>query len=126
MGSRLSVSTGTSQARAPSPDRRTKVGNVPSAGRVLVVEDEDKLRRVIQLELESAGYEVDSAPSAEQALPLASLANVIVTDLRLPGMDGLQFIKQLQTRGLPVATIVITAHGSVDLAVEAMKLGAAD
>ena len=92
----------------------------------MVVEDEDKLRRVIQLELESAGYEVDGVPSAEQALPLASLANLIVTDLRLPGMDGLQLIKQLHARGLPAAAIVITAHGSVDLAVEAMKLGATD
>jgi DNA-binding NtrC family response regulator len=92
----------------------------------LVVEDEDKLRRVIQLELESAGYEVDGVPSAEQALPLASLANLIITDLRLPGIDGLQLIKQLQARGLQAAAIVITAHGSVDLAVEAMKLGAAD
>jgi len=64
--------------------------------------------------------------SAEQALPLASLANLIVTDLRLPGMDGLQLIKQLHARGLPAAAIVITAHGSVDLAVEAMKLGATD
>jgi DNA-binding NtrC family response regulator len=99
---------------------------VPSPGRILVVEDEDKLRRVIQLELESAGYEVDGVPSAEQALPLASLANLIVTDLRLPGIDGLQLIKQLQARGSAAAAIVITAHGSVDLAVEAMKLGAAD
>ena len=99
---------------------------MPSPGRILVVEDEDKLRRVLQLELESAGYEVDGAASAEQALPLAPLANLIITDLRLPGMDGLQLIKQLQSRGVPAASIVITAHGSVDLAVEAMKLGAAD
>ena len=99
---------------------------MPSPGRILVVEDEEKLRRVLQLELESAGYEVDGAPSAEQALPLAPLANLIITDLRLPGMDGLQLIKQLQSRGVSAASIVITAHGSVDLAVEAMKLGAAD
>ena len=96
------------------------------AERILVVEDEDKLRRVIQLDLESAGYEVDGVPSAEHALPLASLADLIITDLRLPGIDGLQLIKQLQARGLQAAAIVITAHGSVDLAVEAMKLGAAD
>ena len=99
---------------------------MPSPGRILVVEDEDKLRRIIQLELESAGYEVDGAASAEQSLPLAQLANLIITDLRLPGMDGLQLIKQLQSRGVSAASIVITAHGSVDLAVEAMKLGAAD
>ena len=97
-----------------------------SLGRILVVEDEDKLRRVLQLHLESAGFEVDGAPSAEQALPLATLANLIVTDLRLPGTDGLQFIQQLQARGIPAAVIVMTAHGSIENAVEAMKLGAAD
>jgi DNA-binding NtrC family response regulator len=95
-------------------------------GRVLVVEDEDKLRRVVQLHLETCGFEVDGSPSAEQALPLASLADLIITDLRLPGMDGLQFIRQLQSRGSQAAVIVMTAHGSVETAVEAMKLGAAD
>src|SRR5579884_3795802 len=97
-----------------------------SAGRILVVEDEDKLRRVVQLHLESAGYEVDGAATAEQALPLATLADLIITDLRLPGMDGLEFIKQLHNRGISAAVIVMTAHGSVEAAVEAMKLGAAD
>jgi DNA-binding NtrC family response regulator len=96
------------------------------AGRILIVEDEDKLRRVIQLELESAGFEVDGAANAEQGLPLASLANLVITDLRLPGMDGLQFIQQLQSYGIQAGVIVMTAHGSVDNAVEAMKLGAAD
>jgi DNA-binding NtrC family response regulator len=96
------------------------------AGRILVVEDEDKLRRVVQLHLESAGFEVDGAPSAEQALPLAAAANLIITDLRLPGMDGLQFIQQLQARGIQAGVMVITAHGSVETAVEAMKRGAAD
>jgi len=96
------------------------------AGRILVVEDEEKLRRVVQLHLESLGFEVDGAASAEQALPLANLANAVITDLRLPGMDGIQLIKQLQARGAPVAVVVMTAHGSVETAVEAMKLGAAD
>ncbi len=97
-----------------------------SAGRILVVEDEEKLRRVIQLHLESAGFEVDGAASAEQAMPLVGLADLILTDLRLPGMDGLHFIQQLQARGSQAAIIVMTAHGSVEAAVEAMKLGAAD
>ncbi|MBV9082051.1 MAG: sigma-54-dependent Fis family transcriptional regulator, partial [Acidobacteriaceae bacterium] len=97
-----------------------------ASGRILVVEDEDKLRRVVQLHLESAGFDVDGAPSAEQAMPLATLANLIVTDLRLPGMDGLDFIQQLQARGIQAAIVVITAHGSVETAVEAMKRGALD
>jgi DNA-binding NtrC family response regulator len=96
------------------------------AGRILIVEDEDKLRRVIQLHLESAGFEVDGAATAEQALPLATVANLVITDLRLPGMNGTQLIQQLQARGISAAVIVITAHGSVEAAVEAMKLGASE
>jgi DNA-binding NtrC family response regulator len=97
-----------------------------AAGRILVVEDEEKLRRVVKLHLESLGFEVDGAANAEQALTLAGVANVVLTDLRLPGMDGIQFIKQLQGRGAQAAVVVMTAHGSVETAVEAMKLGAAD
>jgi DNA-binding NtrC family response regulator len=97
-----------------------------AADRILVVEDEEKLRRVVQLQLESAGFEVDGAATAEQALPLATVANLIITDMRLPGMDGLQLIQQLQSRGIPAAVIVMTAHGSIESAVQAMKLGAAD
>jgi DNA-binding NtrC family response regulator len=97
-----------------------------ASGRILVVEDEEKLRRVLQLHLESAGFEVDGAPTAEQALPLATVANLVITDLRLPGMDGVQLMQQLQARGISAAVIVITAHGSIETAVNAMKLGAAD
>jgi DNA-binding NtrC family response regulator len=96
------------------------------AARILLVEDEEKLRRVIQMQLESAGFEVDGAPTAEQALPLATLADLVITDLRLPGMNGVELMQQLQARGISAAVIVITAHGSVETAVEAMKLGAAD
>jgi len=96
------------------------------AGRILVVEDEEKLRRVVQLHLDSFGYQVEGAANAEQGLPLATGADLVITDLRMPGMDGIQFIKQLQARGVAAAVIVMTAHGSVENAVEAMKLGAAD
>ncbi len=97
-----------------------------TAARILIVEDEDKLRRVIQLHLESAGFEVDQASSAEQALPLVGMADLVITDLRLPGMGGMQLIQELQVRGATAGIIVITAHGSVENAVEAMKLGAVD
>ncbi|HEX4166082.1 MAG TPA: sigma-54 dependent transcriptional regulator [Bryobacteraceae bacterium] len=97
-----------------------------SSKRILIVEDEDKLRRVVQLELESQGYEVDGAATAEQGLGLATVANLIVTDLRLPGMDGLQFMAELHGRGVGAPVVVITAHGSVETAVEAMKKGASD
>ena len=94
--------------------------------RILIVEDEDKLRRVVQLHLESTGFEVDHAPSAEQALPRAGAADLVLTDLKLPGMDGLEFIKEIHARNAQMAVIVMTAHGSVEAAVEAMKQGAAD
>ncbi len=96
------------------------------SGRILIVEDEEKLRRVIQLHLESSGFEVDTAGSVDHAMPLASMATLIITDLRLPGMDGLRFIEELHRRGIQAAVIVMTAHGSVETAVEAMKLGATD
>jgi DNA-binding NtrC family response regulator len=97
-----------------------------SLSRILIVEDEEKLRRVIQLHLESAGFEIMTAANVEQAMPLASSANLVLTDLRLPGTDGLRFIQQLQSKGIQAPVIVMTAHGSVEAAVEAMKLGASD
>jgi DNA-binding NtrC family response regulator len=94
--------------------------------RVLIVEDEEKLRRVIQLQLQSAGFEVDQAGSAEDALRVADRADAIVTDLRLPGMDGLRLLAALRRQNSQTPVIVMTAYGSVESAVEAMKAGAAD
>src|SRR3954453_3283234 len=94
--------------------------------RILIVADESKLTRVVHLHLEAAGFEVDHAPDAEQALPRTSVADLILTDLKLPGMDGIAFLKEVHTRNPQAAVIVMTAHGSVEAAVEAMKEGAAD
>ena len=94
--------------------------------RVLVVEDEEKLRRVIQLQLQSAGFDVDQAGSAEEAVRLSDRADLVLTDLKLPGMDGLQLIAALRRQNSHTPVIVITAFGSVETAVEAMKAGAAD
>ena len=98
----------------------------PMKQRVLVVEDEEKLRRVIQLQLQSSGYEVYQAGSAEDALKLADRADLVVTDLRLPGMDGLSLLSALRRQNSTTPVIVMTAFGSVETAVEAMKAGAAD
>jgi DNA-binding NtrC family response regulator len=94
--------------------------------RILVIEDEEKLRRVVQLQLQASGYEVDQAATAEQALVSAERADLVLTDLRLPGMSGLEFLEKIhgQRPGLPV--VMMTAFGSVETAVEAMKKGAAD
>jgi DNA-binding NtrC family response regulator len=94
--------------------------------RILVVEDEDKLRRVVQLQLQSAGFDVEQAASAEQGLRLADRADLIVTDLRLPGIDGLELLHTLRRQNSAVPVIVMTAYGTVESAVEAMKSGASD
>jgi DNA-binding NtrC family response regulator len=94
--------------------------------RILVVEDEQKLRRVIELQLQSSGFEVDKAGSAEEALRLADRADLILTDLRLPGMGGLELLALLRRQNSRTPVIVMTAFGTVESAVQAMKEGAFD
>ena len=94
--------------------------------RILVVEDEEKLRRVIQLQLAGAGYDVDLAGSAEDGLRLAGSAGLILTDLRLPGISGLEMLKNLRAQNSLTPVIVMTAFGNVETAVEAMRAGAVD
>jgi DNA-binding NtrC family response regulator len=94
--------------------------------RILIVEDEDKLRRVLELQLQSAGFEVEKAGTAEEGLRLADRADLILTDLKLPGMDGLELLAQLRRQSLLAPVIVMTAFGTVEAAVEAMKMGAVD
>lgn len=97
-----------------------------AASRILVVEDEEKLGRVLEIQLHGAGYDVDRALSVEAALSLTGGADLVITDLRLPGQDGLDLLALLreQKPGLPV--IVMTAFGTVETAVAAMKNGAVD
>jgi DNA-binding NtrC family response regulator len=93
---------------------------------VLVVDDEEKLRRVVELQLKTAGFEVEQAGSAEDALKLADHADVILTDLRLPGISGLELLASLRRQDSHTPVIVMTAFGSIETAVEAMKAGAVD
>jgi DNA-binding NtrC family response regulator len=93
---------------------------------VLVVDDEEKLRRVVGLQLKTAGFEVEQAGSAEEALKLADSADVILTDLRLPGISGLELLANLRRQDSHTPVIVMTAFGSIETAVDAMKAGAVD
>jgi DNA-binding NtrC family response regulator len=92
----------------------------------LIIEDEEKLRRVMELQLRTAGFDLEQAGNAEDGLKLADSADLIITDLRLPGMDGLQLLSNLRERGLQTPIVVMTAFGSIETAVEAMKAGAVD
>jgi DNA-binding NtrC family response regulator len=93
---------------------------------VLVVDDEEKLRRVVELQLKTAGFEVEQAGSAEEALKLTDGADVILTDLRLPGISGLELLASLRRQDSHTPVIVMTAFGSIETAVDAMKAGAVD
>jgi len=93
---------------------------------ILVIEDEEKYRRVISLHLSTSGYSVKAAGTAEEGLKLAGEADLILTDLKLPGMDGLALLEQLRTQNMLTPVIVMSAFGTVEIAVDAMKKGAVD
>ena len=94
--------------------------------RILVVEDEEKLRRVLELQLLSAGFEVDKAATAEEGLKLVDRADLVLTDLRLPAWTAWSFWRRSAGRTPQVPVVMMTAFGSVETAVEAMKAGATD
>jgi len=94
--------------------------------RILVVEDEEKLRRVIELQLTVAGFDVDKAANAEDALKIVDRADMVLTDLKLPNMDGLEFLGLIRRQNSVVPVVMMTAFGSVETAVGAMKAGATD
>jgi DNA-binding NtrC family response regulator len=93
---------------------------------ILVIEDEEKYRRVISLHLSSSGYSVKAAGTAEDGLKVAAEADLVLTDLKLPGMDGLALLEQLRAQNMLTPVIVMSAFGTVEIAVEAMKKGAVD
>ena len=97
-------------------------------GRILVVDDEDGLRAYLGEALAGAGHEVTTAASVDEALArLASQAfHVVLTDLRMPGAGGMAIVRKVRAEQPETEVIVLTAYGSVDTAVEAMKLGAFD
>jgi len=93
---------------------------------ILVIEDEEKLRRVIGLHLAAAGYDVKAAGTAEEGFKFAGDAALILTDLKLPGMDGLELLEKLKGQNSHTPVVVMSAFGTVENAVEAMKRGAVD
>lgn len=94
--------------------------------RILLIEDEEKLRRVVRLHLESEGHEVWAHASAEEAWAAAGDADLVLTDLKLPGMDGMSLLAKIRESNTEVPVVVMTAFGNIETAVEAMKHGALD
>ena len=98
------------------------------SGRVLVVDDEVNARTALTELLRDEGYEVEMAADAFKALgKYESFApHVVITDLKMPGMDGIELVKKICSAENPAAVIVMTAFGAVQTAVSAMRAGAAD
>ncbi len=95
--------------------------------RILVADDEPNLRRVLGAILVRDGYEVVQAENGEEALALVDDGvDVVISDLRMPRLDGMEVLRRIVAEHPDVPVIMITAHGSVDSAVEAVKLGAFD
>ncbi len=95
--------------------------------RILVVDDDPGLLRLLSIRLTAAGYEVDTVESAEKALAHLSvvLPRVVITDLRMDGMDGMALLGAIHERHPTLPVIILTAHGTVPDAIDATKRGVA-
>lgn len=93
---------------------------------ILVVDDEPNYQIVLSELLKDEGYEVFTADSAEAALPLLRTTDLdlVLTDMKMPGMDGIEFLKKIKEFDVELPVILITAYAEVERAVEAMHLGA--
>ena len=94
--------------------------------RVLLVDDDDDFRHVMSAELARRGYAVSAVAAGAAALARAAEADVIVLDMRLPDMDGIDVLKKLRGAEAAAGVLVLTGHGTIDTAIQAVRLGAYD
>ncbi|MBW3630142.1 MAG: response regulator, partial [Gemmatimonadetes bacterium] len=99
-----------------------------SGGPILVIDDEPGLRHTLEIILKDEGYEVRTADDGEEGLriALADPPQIILCDVRMPRLDGLGFVERYQAGGGEALIIVMSAYGSLETAIEAMRLGAYD
>ena len=96
--------------------------------RVLVVDDDENLRRVTQVQLEQAGFRATTAADGAEALGILqkSVPDLVITDLKMPGISGMDLLRRIRSDYPDVPVVMLTAFGTVESAVEAMKAGAYD
>src|SRR5437868_8704306 len=96
-----------------------------STGEILLVDDDPDLLRLISLRLMSAGYRVRTADSGETALAALAIARpgTVITDMRMPGIDGLQLFEAIHRQHPALPVIILTAHGTIPDAVSATQRG---
>ncbi len=95
---------------------------------ILTIDDEEDVREIVRLALEDAGYSVFTAPEGTAGLKLCDevLPQIVITDIRMPGMDGLKVLETVKARHPEMEVIVATAFGEMDLAIRALQLDASD
>ena len=96
--------------------------------RILIIDDEENFRHMLSVILKKEKFDVDTAPDGEEGLQkvMANSYDQVLCDIRMPRMDGLEFLKEIQKANLDITIIMMSAYGTIDTAIEAMKLGAYD
>jgi len=97
--------------------------------RILIVDDEAHIRQMMRLTLEAAGYETDEAVTGEEGLALFGDGGgfaAVLLDQKMPGLDGLETLREIKKREPEACVVMVTAFASIELAVDAMRLGATD
>lgn len=96
--------------------------------RILLVDDEAGIRRVLAIALKDAGYRITTAASAKEALEVCRLKAppIILTDIKMPGMDGIELLRTIKKEHPEIEVIMITGHGDIDLAIRSLKFEATD
>ena len=96
--------------------------------KILLVDDEDGIRKVLKITLESAGYTILTAPDGETGLDIfvREAPDLVITDIKMPGIDGIELLKRIKHLNPETEVIMITGHGDMDLAVKSLQYEAAD
>ena len=96
--------------------------------RILLIDDDESFRQILDFNLKKEGYEVVSAIDGKKGLKRleAESFGVVITDMKMPGLDGMEVLRRVKTQHPETIVIMITAHGSIEMAVEAMREGAYD
>ncbi|MDY6824757.1 MAG: response regulator [Thermodesulfobacteriota bacterium] len=98
------------------------------AKKILIIDDEQSSTSLLAFSLKSDGYEVFTADRGEQGLKIfdRELPDIVITDIRMPGIDGIEVLRRIKEQAHPAEVIIVTGHGDIDNAIECLKYGASD
>jgi len=95
---------------------------------LLLVDDEEGIRKILGITLADKGYDVSVAPNGEEALRIFKKVRpgIVLTDIKMPGMDGIELLKRIKAHDAETEVIMITGHGGIELAIKSLKFEATD